>query len=129
MPLNISRLQAWISAGRLDVSKPITVKELLESRCIHRMGDSGVKLLGEGADSIAQPIHVVVSRASASAIEAVEAAGGSITCVYYTPLSLRALVKPEKWTARGKIVPRQSLPVGKKDLSKCIPNLSSTYQR
>ncbi|CAO1617811.1 unnamed protein product [Parajaminaea phylloscopi] len=116
VPLNISRLQEWISAGRLDASKPITVKELFESRCIHRVGDGGVKLLGEGAMNLLQPVNVVVSRASVSAIAAIEAAGGSITCVYYTPLTLRALLKPEKWTSRGKMVPRQSMPIGRKDL-------------
>lgn len=116
VPLNVSRLQEWISAGRLDPSKPITVKELFLSRCIHRMGDGGVKLLGNGAETLAQPVDVVVSRASLSAIKAIEAAGGSITCVYYTPLTLRALVKPEKWTDKGKMVPRQSIPIGRKDL-------------
>lgn len=43
-PLNLNRLQEWIDAGRIDPSKPITFKELVETRCIHGIKD-GVKLL------------------------------------------------------------------------------------
>lgn len=43
-PLNLDRLQDWIDQGRLDPSKPITVKELHDSRCLHGVKD-GVKLL------------------------------------------------------------------------------------
>lgn len=43
-PLNIDRLQSWIDQGRLDPSKPITMKELNDSRCLHGVKD-GVKLL------------------------------------------------------------------------------------
>ena len=44
-PLNVDRLQSWVDQGRLDPSKPITMKELVDSRCLHRVKD-GVKLLG-----------------------------------------------------------------------------------
>ena len=43
-PLNVDRLQDWIDQGRLDPSKPITMKELNDSRCLHGVKD-GVKLL------------------------------------------------------------------------------------
>lgn len=41
------------------------------------------------------PINILVSRASASAIEAVEAAGGKILTRYYTKDSIRRLLKGE----------------------------------
>ena len=44
-PLNLDRLQQWIQAKRIDPTKPITFKELCESRCLHGIKD-GVKLLG-----------------------------------------------------------------------------------
>ncbi|PWN22988.1 ribosomal protein L15 [Microstroma glucosiphilum] len=116
VPLNIERLQDWIDQGRIDPSKPITAKELYETRCVHSLGDGGVKLLGEGSKTLRQPLTLIVSRASATAIRAVEAAGGSITCKFYTPLTLRALVKPEKWLLQGKMPPNEPLPVGKRDL-------------
>lgn len=42
--LNLDRLQHWIQTGRIDASQPITMKQLLDSRCIHKIED-GVKLL------------------------------------------------------------------------------------
>lgn len=115
MPLNLDRLQYWIDQDRLDPRLPITAKELLESRCIHRVGD-GVKLLGDGSVHLRTPVHLTLSRASRSAIDAVERAGGSIVCRYYNALSLRALVKPQKWLMKAKPLPRFADPVSKRDL-------------
>ncbi|XTI83746.1 ribosomal protein L15 [Cenococcum geophilum] len=96
-PLNVDRLQDWIDQGRLDPSKPITMKELNDSRCLHGVKD-GVKLLARGSEQLKTPVNVIVSRASASAIAAVESAGGSVTTRFYTPASikrvLRGLVDP-----------------------------------
>ena len=44
-PLNLSTLQSWIDQGRLDPTKPITMKELLDSNAVHSIKD-GVVLLG-----------------------------------------------------------------------------------
>jgi large subunit ribosomal protein L15 len=44
-PINLDRIQSWIDQGRLDPSKPITMKELQKSRCIHGVKRHGVKLL------------------------------------------------------------------------------------
>ncbi|CAM9661789.1 unnamed protein product, partial [Choristocarpus tenellus] len=51
-------------------------------------------------------IHLEVSRASTSAIAAVEAAGGTVTCVHFNTLALRSLLKPEKFV----ILPRRARP-------------------
>lgn len=91
-PINIERIQQWIDLGRIDPKRPITVHELVRSRCVHGIED-GIKLLGLGGKgALKQPIHIVVSRASATAIEAVEAAGGTIVTRYYTPDSLKRVV-------------------------------------
>lgn len=116
VPLNLGRLQLWIDTGRLDPSQPITIRELFRSRCIHQTGDGGVKLLAQSSERLRQPINLVVSRASVSAIKAVESLGGTITCKFYTPLSIRAAVKPEKWTDRGRVVPEDPIPLGRRDL-------------
>ncbi|KAB8360621.1 hypothetical protein FH972_024359 [Carpinus fangiana] len=92
--LNIDRIQSWIDQGRLDTSKPITVKELHESRCTHGIKD-GVKLLAKNGDTLRSPIHITVSRASSTAIAAIEAAGGSVTTRYYTRPSIRRILKGE----------------------------------
>ncbi|OJD17299.1 ribosomal protein L15 [Emergomyces pasteurianus Ep9510] len=90
--VNLDRVQEWIDQGRLDPSRPITVRELTKSRCIHGVKD-GVKLLARGGkEALKQPVQIVVSRASATAIEAVEAAGGSITTRYYTRHAIKRIL-------------------------------------
>jgi large subunit ribosomal protein L15 len=46
-PINLDRIQSWIDQGRLDPSKPITMKELNKSRCLHGVKRHGVKLLAK----------------------------------------------------------------------------------
>ncbi|KAL3423369.1 50S ribosomal protein L15 [Phlyctema vagabunda] len=93
-PVNLDRIQSWIDQGRLDPTKPITLKELCESRCLHGIKD-GVKLLARGKGELKTPINILVSRASAAAIEAIEAVGGKVTTRYYTKHSIRRLLKGE----------------------------------
>ncbi|PYI19419.1 50S ribosomal subunit protein L15 [Aspergillus violaceofuscus CBS 115571] len=149
-PINLNRIQDWIDQGRIDPTRPITIRELFDSRCIHQTKE-GVKLLGrgvlkdekgavitpstststtpstsetetetetdpesstptlpDGTNVLKQPIHIVVSRASAAAIAAVEAAGGTVTTRFYTPRAIRRILKREMhpfvstaWTARS----------------------------
>src|ERR1700733_1851164 len=110
-PVNLDRLQHWISQGRLSCTpeNPITARHLLLSGCIHDVHD-GVKLLGnvsdnvycrcavskfilQGATELKTAIHITPSRASHSAIKAVENLGGTIICKHYNPLALRDCVK------------------------------------
>ena len=93
--MNLNRIQYWIANKRLDPSKPITLRELNRSRCIHGVAADGVKLLARGKEELTTPIHIVVSRASAAAIEAVEKAGGTVTTRYYTPFAVQKILKGE----------------------------------
>jgi large subunit ribosomal protein L15 len=92
-PLNVGKLQQWIDAGRIDPTKPITFKELLDSRAIHGIKD-GVKLLGNGADYFKTPVDITVSRASATAIEAIEKAGGKITTRFFNKAGIKSITHP-----------------------------------
>jgi len=94
-PVNLNRIQYWINAGRLDPSQPITLKELASSRCIHGVGNDGVKLLARGKEELTTPINIVVNRASAEAIKAVEAVGGTVTTRYYTKFAISKIRKGE----------------------------------
>lgn len=49
----------------------------------------------QNADKLRSKIHIVVSRASAEAIARVEALGGSVTTRYYSPTSLKRVLKRE----------------------------------
>jgi large subunit ribosomal protein L15 len=93
-PVNLDRIQSWIDQGRLDPARPITLKELAESRCLHGIKD-GVKLLARGKEQLKTPINILVSRASAQAIEAIEAVGGTVTTRFYTKHSIKRLLKGE----------------------------------
>jgi large subunit ribosomal protein L15 len=74
--LNLGRVQAAVDSGQLDGKKPITVDALKEAGLIRRSKD-GVRLLGHG--EIKAKLAFEVTGASASAVKAVEAAGGSVT--------------------------------------------------
>ena len=99
--LNLSKISSWISQSRLDPTRPITIKELRESRCVSNVKD-GVKLLAKGSEELRTPINIVISRASAQAIAAIEAAGGSVTTRYYTNHAIRQI-------CAGKMDPVNSL--------------------
>lgn len=74
----------------------------------------GIKLLGRGGPQFDHPITITVSRASTSAIEAVEKAGGKITTRYYTRLAILRLLE-------GKSVHTdEPLPVGKEHVESVV---------
>ena len=89
--LNLDRLQSWVDQGRIDPSRPITIKELSQSRCAIGIKD-GVKLLGGGSERLRSALNIVVSKASATAIAAIENAGGSVTTRFYTPFSIQRIL-------------------------------------
>ncbi|MCJ1284025.1 YmL10 [Xylographa opegraphella] len=91
-PLNLSRIQSWIDQGRIDPSRPITIKELSDSNCVGKIKD-GVKLLADGAQELRTPINIIISRASKSAIAAVEKIGGSVMTRFYTPFAIQRILK------------------------------------
>jgi large subunit ribosomal protein L15 len=78
--INVGRIQVAIDAGRLDAKNPVTLDALMGAGLIRRPRD-GVRLLGYG--EIKTKLAFEVTGASANAIKAVEAAGGSVTL---TPL-------------------------------------------
>ena len=76
-PINIGSIAKAVAAGRLDASQPITEAVLASAGMVRDHGVNGVRLLATGEIGIA--VNVVVSGASASAIAAVVAAGGTVT--------------------------------------------------
>lgn len=131
-PLNLDKLQSWIDKGRIDPSKPITLKELVESRCLHGTPKNGVKILAkvkiaslscyptqeqksnllQGKEAFKTPINITVSRASQEAIKAIEAVGGKVTTRYFTKHSIKSVVYPSLF----KIQPRLANPTARKDI-------------
>lgn len=89
-PINLDRIQDWINQGRINPALPITLRELAATRAVHGIKD-GIKLLARGANALTTPINIVVSRASQSAIAAVEALGGTVTTRFYTDYAIRRI--------------------------------------
>ncbi|MDE2582617.1 MAG: 50S ribosomal protein L15 [Rhodospirillales bacterium] len=76
-PVNLGALDKAIEAGRIDAAQPITEEVLRAAGLVHGTKISGVRLLATGA--IARAVTITVSGASAAAVAAVQAAGGSVT--------------------------------------------------
>jgi len=111
--INLGDLQQHIDTGRLRVpaDRPIGVKDLFDAKIITlRQKYAGVKLLGGGSERLTSPLRLEVQDATQRAIEAVEGLGGAIETVYYSRLTLRALLKPERLAAKGQLLPRPALP-------------------
>lgn len=111
--VNLDQIQSWIDQGRLDPTKQITPKELVECGIIGTVKD-GVKILARGGNCIKQPIDVMVSRISGKAIEAIEGAGGKVTTRYYTKLAIQRLLTGES------VNTAEPLPVGKEHVEKFV---------
>jgi large subunit ribosomal protein L15 len=77
--VNLGRVQEAVDAGRLDAKAPVTVEALVAAGILSRPRD-GVKLLGVG--ELTAKLTFEVTRASKSAVEAVEKAGGTVSVVY-----------------------------------------------
>lgn len=74
--VNLGIIQKFIEAGKLDAAQPITEDALIAAGVVRRKLD-GVRILAKGA--VTQAVTLTVTGASAAAIEAVAAAGGTLT--------------------------------------------------
>ncbi|ATY62978.1 50S ribosomal subunit L15 [Cordyceps militaris] len=111
--VNLDQIQSWIDQGRLDATRRISPKELIECGLLGSVKD-GVKILSRGAECLKQPIDVMVSRISAAAITAIEGAGGKVVTRYYTKLAIKRLLTGESVNTD---VP---LPVGKEHVESVL---------
>jgi large subunit ribosomal protein L15 len=73
--INLGKVQAAIDAGLIDAGQPITVEAMVKGGLMRR-AKGGVKLLGHG--EFKAKAEFSVWRASQSAVQAVEKAGGSV---------------------------------------------------
>ena len=76
-PINLRSIEKALSDGKLEAGAPITEASLSAAGLVRLSNVHGVRLLAMGA--ITRPIQVTVSGASAAAVAAVEAAGGTVT--------------------------------------------------
>ena len=74
--VNLGLIQKFIDAKKIDAKKPITEASLVESGLVRRVKD-GIRILNKG--EVTSKLDMTVTGASASAVEAVAKAGGSLT--------------------------------------------------
>jgi len=109
LSLNVGTIQDFIDMGRLSLETnrsdgiPMwTMKDLLDAGMFTASSvKHGIKLLAKGKEKLNTPFKLEISRASETAIDAVEAIGGEVTTVHYNRLALRALLKPHKFGVAG----------------------------
>ena len=106
--VNLWRLQDAIDAKKLDVKKEINGEALVAAGVIRRVKD-GVRLLGTG--EIKGKLNLVVWSASAGAVKAVEAAGGSVT-QQRIEAEAKAAARVEKRNAAKGKAPAPKAPKG-----------------
>ena len=74
--INLGLIEKFIALGKLDISATIT-EDALVAAGLTKSKHDGIRILAKG--TITSKVNLVVTGASASAIEAVAAAGGSLT--------------------------------------------------
>lgn len=73
--INLSDLQRIVDEKRIDASKPVNAEVLKQVGLVHN-NKHGIKLLAKG--ELKAKVTVQVSKASATALEAVKKAGGKV---------------------------------------------------
>jgi large subunit ribosomal protein L15 len=73
--INLGKVQAAIDAGLIDAKNPVDVAAMVKAGLMRRV-KGGVKLLGHG--EFKSKVEFSVYRASKSAVEAVQKAGGTV---------------------------------------------------
>jgi large subunit ribosomal protein L15 len=95
--INLGRIQWALDQGKLKAEGIITSASLAEAGLVRRSRD-GVRLLGKG--ELKAKVNLEVAGASASAIEAVKKAGGSVATTFKKKVHMDKKGKPGKRVQR-----------------------------
>jgi large subunit ribosomal protein L15 len=95
--VNIGRIQKAIDEGKLKSGETITSQAIREAGLVRRSRD-GVRLLGDG--ELKAALKFEVAGATASAVEAVQKAGGSVTITFQKKVHMDKKGKPGKRVQR-----------------------------
>ncbi|KAJ3269515.1 YmL15 [Terramyces sp. JEL0728] len=104
-PLALDTLQHWINVGRIDPTKKITMKALVDSKICGKIKD-GVVLLGKGAEFFNAKVDIECNKASENAIKTIEKHGGKVTTVYFDKTRIHSLMNGKNYHS----VPEMILP-------------------
>ena len=103
--VNLWRLQDAIDAKKLDITGEIKGDALVAAGVIRRVKD-GVRILGTG--EIKSKLNLVVWSASAGAVKAIEAAGGTVVQERIAAEAKAAARVEKRNAAKGKVPPAKA---------------------
>jgi large subunit ribosomal protein L15 len=103
--VNLWRLQDAVDAGKIDIKGEIKGEALVAAGVIRRVKD-GVRVLGTG--EIKAKLNLVVWSASAGAVKAIEAAGGTIVQERIAAEAKAAARIEKRNAAKGKAPPAKA---------------------
>jgi large subunit ribosomal protein L15 len=103
--VNLWRLQDAIDAKKLDINGEIKGDALVAAGVIRRVKD-GVRILGTG--EIKSKLNLVVWSASAGAVKAIEAAGGTVVQERIAAEAKAAARVEKRNAAKGKVPPAKA---------------------
>jgi large subunit ribosomal protein L15 len=103
--VNLWRLQDAVDGGKLDIKGEIKGEALVAAGVIRRVKD-GVRILGTG--EIKAKLNLVVWSASAGAVKAIEAAGGSVVQQRIAAEAKAAAAVEKRNAAKGKAPPAKA---------------------
>jgi large subunit ribosomal protein L15 len=103
--VNLWRLQDAIDAKKLDIKGEIKGDALVAAGVIRRVKD-GVRILGTG--EIKSKLNLVVWSASAGAVKAIEAAGGTVVQERIAAEAKAAARVEKRNAAKGKVPPAKA---------------------
>ncbi len=91
--LTLRRLQEALDTKKIDGTKAINEKTLIEARVVRRAGKDGIRLLGTG--TLKDKVTLTLASATKPAAAAVEKAGGKLTLTQEDKKPLEKGVKKE----------------------------------
>ena len=107
--LNLGTVQDYIDMGRLKIDSKhegedsgipptLGVVDFIEAGIFKKKASMhGVKLLAKGKERFHSSVRLIVNRASEDAIKHAEKVGGQVQTMHYNRLSMRALIRPDRF--------------------------------
>lgn len=116
--INLERIQDFWNTGRIPLSpgETLTIKVMKDCGIISGTLKDGAKILANGKENYNVPLSIEASKASLSAIRAIENLDQKFTAVYHSELGLKAHVDPDYFYLRKGYLPLQARPTHRRDI-------------
>lgn len=116
--INLERIQDFWNTGRIPLNpgETLTIKVMKDCGIISGTLKDGAKILANGKEDYNVPLSIEASKASLSAIRAIENLDQKFTAVYHSQLGLKAHVDPDYFYLRKGYLPLQARPTHRRDI-------------